>query len=100
MSVGLPALLGAAGSSSPLLQNLVITREELTSLAATLGLPASPAALLGQTPEAALFQSLAQTKAEVEAALVAGFCPGEAGPPAFCSCPPAARRIPWPGKEL
>jgi hypothetical protein len=39
-------------------------------------------------------------QAEVESHLIAGFCPGEAGPPANCSCPLDERSIPWPGKEL
>jgi hypothetical protein len=39
-------------------------------------------------------------QAEVESHLIAGFCPGEDGLPADCSCPPDGRRIPWPGKEL
>ncbi len=64
---GLPSLLG--GSANPLLQNLVITKEDLTSLAATLGLPApgETAALgaAGLDPAAILAQSLAETKAEV-----------------------------------
>jgi hypothetical protein len=65
---GLPSLLG--GSANPLLQNLVITKEDLTSLAATLGLPApaETAALgaAGLDPAAILAQSLAETKAEVK----------------------------------
>jgi hypothetical protein len=65
---GLPSLLG--GSANPLLQNLVITKEDLTSLAATLGLPApgETAALgaAGLDPATILAQSLAETKAEVK----------------------------------
>ena len=67
LCAGLPSLLG--GSANPLLQNLVITKEDLTSLAATLGLPApgETAALgaAGLDPAAILAQSLAETKAEV-----------------------------------
>jgi hypothetical protein len=57
--LGLPSLLGAA--NSPLLQNLVITREELNTLAATLGLP--NLAAIGTTDTNQLIQkSLAETK--------------------------------------
>ena len=56
--LGLPSLLGAA-ANSPLLQNLVITREELNTLAATLGLPSlSPNMDTNQLIQ----QSLAETK--------------------------------------
>jgi hypothetical protein len=68
LCAGLPSLLG--GSANPLLQNLVITKEDLTSLAATLGLPApgETAALgaAGLDPATILAQSLAETKAEVK----------------------------------
>ena len=54
------------GVNSPLLQNLVITREELSSLAATLGLPASltaaTSASSGLDASQLIQQSLAETK--------------------------------------